>query len=241
MTEELDSQLSAMFDDELPHGECELMARRLARDEGLRQRWGRYAAMRACFREEGSARSVHIAARVRSGLSGEPGFAGSAAPRGRMPQRIAGNLWRTAAAAAVACSVAALSIVWVRSQSMTAGNAGKLGGPLAAVAAPASTTTPTQAPSTVTVASAAASPATRALVSSEPDSYVTPAAADIPAFVPTTELANYVVAHSEYSMPINRSSLLSSFVGGEPPPSASSEPNAPADPGEPRAGSDSPR
>ena len=33
--EELDSQLSAMFDDELPEPECELLARRLARDEGL--------------------------------------------------------------------------------------------------------------------------------------------------------------------------------------------------------------
>ena len=30
--EELDSQLSAMFDDELSQAECELLARRLARD-----------------------------------------------------------------------------------------------------------------------------------------------------------------------------------------------------------------
>ena len=33
MNEELDSQLSAMFDDELPPQECELLARRLSRDE----------------------------------------------------------------------------------------------------------------------------------------------------------------------------------------------------------------
>ena len=33
MNEELDSQLSAMFDDELPAAECELLARRLSRDE----------------------------------------------------------------------------------------------------------------------------------------------------------------------------------------------------------------
>jgi hypothetical protein len=32
MNEELDSQLSAMFDDELPAAECELLARRLSRD-----------------------------------------------------------------------------------------------------------------------------------------------------------------------------------------------------------------
>jgi negative regulator of sigma E activity len=50
--EELDSQLSAMFDDELPATECELLARRLARDEQLRGRWGRYAAIGACIRGE---------------------------------------------------------------------------------------------------------------------------------------------------------------------------------------------
>ncbi len=48
--EELESQLSAMFDDELPTPECELLARRLARDEQLRRRWGHYAAIGACIR-----------------------------------------------------------------------------------------------------------------------------------------------------------------------------------------------
>ena len=45
MNEELDSQLSAMFDDELPTVECELLARRLSRDEALKARWGRYAVV----------------------------------------------------------------------------------------------------------------------------------------------------------------------------------------------------
>ena len=36
MSEERDSQLSAMFDGELPAGECELLARRLVRDEALK-------------------------------------------------------------------------------------------------------------------------------------------------------------------------------------------------------------
>ncbi len=45
MNEELDSQLSAMFDDELPAVECELLARRLSRDEELRARWSLYAAI----------------------------------------------------------------------------------------------------------------------------------------------------------------------------------------------------
>ena len=47
MNKELESQLSAMFDDELPAAECELLARRLSRDEQLRERWGRYAVIGA--------------------------------------------------------------------------------------------------------------------------------------------------------------------------------------------------
>ena len=50
MNEELDSQLSAMFDNELPAAECELLARRLSRDEDLKARWSRYAAVGATIR-----------------------------------------------------------------------------------------------------------------------------------------------------------------------------------------------
>jgi hypothetical protein len=34
--------------------------------------------------------------------------------------------------------------------------------------------------------------------------------------VPATELAKYVVAHSEYSTPVNRSNLLSALMASEP-------------------------
>ena len=49
MNEELDSQLSAMFDDELSSAECELLARRLSRDGELTARWGRYAVIGAAI------------------------------------------------------------------------------------------------------------------------------------------------------------------------------------------------
>ena len=54
--EELDSQLSAMFDDELPQAECELLARRLSRDPQLKARWGRYALISMAVRGERSVR-----------------------------------------------------------------------------------------------------------------------------------------------------------------------------------------
>ena len=44
MNEELDSQLSAMFDDELPAAECELLARRLSRDEQLKAQIGKHTS-----------------------------------------------------------------------------------------------------------------------------------------------------------------------------------------------------
>ncbi|MFZ9652188.1 MAG: sigma-E factor negative regulatory protein [Steroidobacteraceae bacterium] len=50
--DKLDSQLSAMFDGELPAAECELLARRLSRDEQLRRRWASYALIGAVLRDE---------------------------------------------------------------------------------------------------------------------------------------------------------------------------------------------
>ena len=50
--DELESQLSAMFDGELSAAECELLARRLSRDEHLRHRWSSYALIGAVLRNE---------------------------------------------------------------------------------------------------------------------------------------------------------------------------------------------
>jgi len=50
--DELASQLSAMFDGELPAAECELLSRRLARDEQLRAVWSRYSVIGAALRAE---------------------------------------------------------------------------------------------------------------------------------------------------------------------------------------------
>ena len=50
--DEVESQLSAMFDGELPAAECELLSRRIDRDENLRARWSRYALIGAAMRSE---------------------------------------------------------------------------------------------------------------------------------------------------------------------------------------------
>src|SRR5436190_17759725 len=64
---ERDSQLSAMFDGELPSAECELLARRLTRDELLRAQWSRFSMIGAALRpSRGVALHDRVAWRVQS-------------------------------------------------------------------------------------------------------------------------------------------------------------------------------
>jgi len=193
MNEELDSQLSAMFDDELAPGECELLARRLSRDEQLKARWGRYAVVGAAIRSERGVRlNAPLAGLVSAVILAEPALAAAHGAR-----RTGVRWWQPVAAAAVAAGVAAVSVLWLRAQA-----------PLAGAPLSAHLTTPT-----ATVPSAAVVPAAAAGV---PDSYVVPRAPAVRAMaVPSIELANYVVAHSVFSSPVTRRNLLSAFMTGE--------------------------
>ena len=193
MNEELDSQLSAMFDDELAPGECELLARRLSRDEQLKARWGRYAVIGAAIRSERGVRlNAPLAGRVSAVILDEPALATAHTAR-----RSGVRWWQPLAGAAVAAGVALVSVLWLRAQAPLAG------APLSAhVTAP-----------TATVPGAAVVPAA---AGSAPDSYVVPRAPAVRAtVVPSTELANYVVAHSVFSSPVTRRNLLSAFMTGE--------------------------
>ena len=209
--EELDSQLSAMFDDELPATECELLARRLARDEQLRGRWGRYAAIGACIRGEHGVRlGAPLASKVSAALTEEAATrAAPAAARSRPAIS-----WITSLAGlATAAAVAALAILWIRAQGPVV-VAQSQSGPLPTLATqtnPARTPQILAAPaSVVQVAAAPARPRS----SREPDSYVVPLpVAQDPAPVPPAELANYIVAHSAYSGPLMRRNALSALVG----------------------------
>lgn len=193
MKETLDSQLSAMFDNELPAAECELLARRLARDEVLQGRWRRYAVINAALHgEHGFALRVNLAPRIHSVIAAEPGLA-SMQIASAVGQSVGiRRLWQGAAAAAVAASVATLSVLWLRSHSQLDAQS------LVA-----------QAPAVATTASGDVRDTT------EPDSYVVPPTLESHTVVPTMELANYVVAHSEYSGPLTRRNLLSSLMASE--------------------------
>jgi sigma-E factor negative regulatory protein RseA len=202
MNEELDSQLSAMFDDELPAAECELLARRLSRDEQLKARWGRYAVIGATIRAERGVRlNAGLAGRVSAAISSEAPLAAEPAPQPKKRWDI--GWWQPLAGVAAAAGVAAVSIIWMRSQVLPD-----------ALPAVAQTVVPAIATVNTPVAATVASATTRGNTG-ESDSYVVPKNSPRRLVVPSTELANYVVAHSEFSSPVTRRNLLSSFMASE--------------------------
>ncbi|MGC8521247.1 MAG: sigma-E factor negative regulatory protein [Steroidobacteraceae bacterium] len=188
MNEELDSQLSAMFDDELPAAECELFARRLSRDEGLKARWGRYALIGAVIRaERGVVLQSSLAGRVNAALTHEPLLASRSGAA-----RWSASPWvRMVSGAGVAAGVAALSILWLRAHALAPSGTAVMS--VASVSAPAAGTQ-----------------------GGASDSYVVPPVSAQPVTpMPPTQLADYVVAHSAYSWPISGGSLLSSLMVSE--------------------------
>jgi sigma-E factor negative regulatory protein RseA len=201
MNEELDSQLSAMFDNELPGAECELLARRLSRDDLLKARWGRYAVIGAAIRVERGVRlNAALASRVSAAIASEPVLTAEPAPQPK--RRLQNRWWQPVASAAAVAGVAAGAILWMRAQSPDA--------------IPMAAAQMSVVPAVATVAATSAPGMTQVANSSEPESYVVPKTPTRRQLVvPSTELANYVVAHSEFSSPVARRNLLSSFMATE--------------------------
>jgi sigma-E factor negative regulatory protein RseA len=199
MNEELDSQLSAMFDDELPESECQLLARRLSRDDVLKARWRRYAVIGAAVRAERGVRmdvrlETNLATRVSAAISAEPALEGTAVADGKSRRTGAFRWWQPVAGGAIAAGVAAMSVLWVRSQA-------PIGSDQVLAQNPAPTTVVAQNEN----------------VSAAPsEGYVVPTNVEPRTLLmPQAELANYMVAHSEFSTPVSRRNLLSTLVASE--------------------------
>jgi sigma-E factor negative regulatory protein RseA len=201
MNEELDSQLSAMFDNELQAAECELLARRLSRDGDLKARWGRYAVIGAVIRaERGVTLDGTMAGRVSAALTREPSLTDTPARSGRRAQS---RWWQPLAGAGLAAGVAAVSIFWLRSQALS-GHSHVL------------VSTLTASPSLVATAMQPTPALQSANVAANDSFVVPPAPQGQTMLVPPTELADYVVAHSAFSWPVSRGNLLSALMVSEP-------------------------
>jgi negative regulator of sigma E activity len=198
--DELASQLSAMFDGELPAAECELLSRRLARDEQLRATWSRYAVIGAALRAEPLAQvRPDFARRVSAAL------AGNAAP---VRARRLGSLRWAAAGSVMAAGVAGVALMLLRN-----------GLPVQVVqVASAPAVVRAAAPSTLVAANGAAPRVVNtaaANISERLPSYTVPPLTSDNNAALQGSLADYVFAHSEYSSPLARGSLLSNLVGNE--------------------------
>lgn len=233
---ERDSQLSAMFDGELAGGECELLARRLTRDDALRAQWSRYSMIGAALRaERGVALHDRVALRVQSAIAKEAIYgqgtdAGmddaadtlrtstGVAAAGTLRQRWM-RFGTPLAGASIAAGVAAVSIFWLR-------GAQEPGADVFQASTTAPTTiilTPDSAGTPVAVNNAPG----QAASADEPGLYSTPAPSSATSIAPPARLANYVVAHSEYSGPLTRRMALLGIVGAEAGLEADDDPVAP--------------
>jgi negative regulator of sigma E activity len=198
INEEVESQLSAMFDGQLPGTECELLSRRLGREEPLRSRWARYAVIGAVMRSE-------PVAAARSGFAGRVSAA-IAADAQVVPQRAAGGArlaWRLGVGSALVAGVAAMSVLALRQYQ-----------------APADEVVIAQTPGVLHASPGVVEPLRPQALppvvgNGEPESYVVPPAGSGGQLAPPAELANYVVAHSAYSTPLMRRNLLSALVSGD--------------------------
>lgn len=187
---EIESQLSAMFDGELPAAECELLSRRIDRDDNLRARWSRYALIGAAMRSEPVATARRgFAVRVSAALG--TAALPQRAPRGRR------RIWSAALAATLVAAVAGLSVSMLRDAAL-----GTDAFPMAQSPTVPSPTAPSIAPA-----------ADGGLVAAM--QYVTPAGTPGAPTILRTQLADYIVAHSAYSTPLLRRNLLSELVTSE--------------------------
>ena len=231
--QERDSQLSAMYDGELSAAECELLARRLARDEGLRRQWAGYALIGAAIRGEplaGQARGGGrdgFAERVAAAIArSDNADSGPVSPTDDADSAIAAPVTRgprlprwavPLSGVGVAAGVAAAAILWLRFDAPGAASV--------AAVVPA----PVRIATAVTVLPAP-EPLSAEGAASAPDSYTVPPPSNAPAvLMGGAAMANFVVAHSEVAAPLLRRNALSSLVAD--PEARYEEIDAPA-PGE---------
>jgi sigma-E factor negative regulatory protein RseA len=222
--DEVESQLSAMFDGELPSAECELLSRRIDRDEKLRARWSRYALIGAAMRCEPVATARgDFASRVSRAVDTAVAAQGVETRR-RRRNRYA---WQSALAASLVTAVAGFSLMMLRQVAYQSTLPGVHPGALsAALGAPALGAPVARLPARLSAVAlhpgiaatgAAAGPTVAAVNGAvrEPYSYVTPASDASDPTALRTELVDYIVAHSEYSTPLMRPDLLSALISGE--------------------------
>lgn len=202
MTDAVKEQLSACLDGELPKAELDLLLKRVGRDAQLGDSLGRYALVGEALRSgQPAAASKSFAANVMAAIEQEPV---AARPAMRISSSVLRRL-RPVAGMAVAAGVAAVAVLSVQRVGILEQVANQ----------------PQQAsPSAQVVAQ---------VPSEDSSSYVVPASTSGSPLVAATRLTNFVVAHSDYSSPLARRSVLTSVLAEDDVDSGLSEDDASAE------------
>ena len=189
MTDAVNEQLSTCLDGELSAAELDLLLKRLERDPELRDALGRYTVIGEALRNTRPVvASRSFADKVMAAVEQEPAQKAAVARRGMRISPVLSRSLRPAAGIGIAATVAALAIFSVQRAGVEAP------GPIAA-------NVPAVGPTAVVAQS-----------SDDAASYIVPTNTTQSAFVPATRLTNYVVAHSEYSSPLARRSVLTGVL-----------------------------
>jgi sigma-E factor negative regulatory protein RseA len=190
MSDSVKEQLSACLDGELADQELDLLLKRVGRDADLGPSIGRYALIGEALRGQVQAPSATFVPNLMAKIESEPALDAAPSRRSTRSSKSFDRFLRPLAGVAIAASVAVAVLSIQR------------------IAAPPTAQQPAPA-ATVAATSSAPQP-----------SYVVPATTQDVSFVPATRLTNYVVAHSEYTSPLSRRTLLSGVLSEDDDPSA---------------------
>jgi hypothetical protein len=204
-----------MFDGALSEGECELVARRLAKDETLRRSWDNYSLIGAVMRSEPLARR-HLAPQIAAVVQADRSDVAAAtvtatvAASGRQAAGRAPAL-RWAGGLGVAAAVGAVVIFFGGNPQSAS---------LVTTAAKDPAAPPAEVVEEVVIPAAAAEgdEIILAMKPSEPVSYVTPPIREgaTPVVTAPVQLANFVAAHSAVAAPMLRHGTLSTLISSAP-------------------------
>lgn len=190
VNENVQSQLSAFVDDQLPQDETELLARRLSRDNELQQSMSRYLLIGEAIRSPSQARlSRDFSSRVAAAI--EQDSVKDDEPTATTSVRTKNRLWlRPVMGMSLAASVAALTVITVHNlQTPGASNS---------------------------VTQLATNGAASSIMASPSNSDVVPVATNSPSVpISAARLTNYVVAHSEFTSPLGHRNTMTGLVTGD--------------------------
>lgn len=216
---ERESQLSAMFDGELPEGECELVARRLAKDENLRRSWDNYSLIGAVMRSEPLARR-HLAPQVAALVQADRNETAIGADQSSVAATGRSALGRNSALRwaggfGVAAAVGAVAIFFGGNPQIETTIADTAKSP---ANPPAKVVGEIVEEVVIPAASADGDEIILAMKPTEPESYVTPPIRDGvgSAVTAPVQLANFVAAHSAVAAPMLRHGTLSTLITSAP-------------------------